>query len=98
MIAVIKANGTIEAVTEASSLALVQRLVGGYIEAVPHFGTYGGEPCQAWCNEEGKLQGLPGNPKATELWAALVGHPAIEQAGEYLVGDIVILTGDDRLR
>lgn len=42
----------------------LQQLVGGYIEGVPsqHHGL------AAWCNEEGRLRGLPLNDRATSWW------------------------------
>lgn len=54
---------------DTNQLAVLQRHVGGYIEAV-----YGGQDEHGrptvtfWCNEEGKLQGLPINRRATAYW------------------------------
>jgi hypothetical protein len=86
------------------ALAALQRGVGGgTIEVVPYFtrydaepgyGPYKGEPCVAFCNEEGKLNGLPINFRATALWHAqeprFIGR-------DVLVGPIVIVTGDREL-
>lgn len=48
----------------ASGLERLQQLVGGYIEGVPaqHDGL------AAWCNEDGRLGGLPLNVRATAWW------------------------------
>lgn len=87
---VLKVDGTVE-VTEPDSVSLedVQKGVGGYIEAVPYFDVYEGEECQAWCDEEGKIKNYPMNEDATKLWYRIMGV----RGGDYLVGDIVILTG-----
>lgn len=44
-----------------ASLDNLQSIVGGYIEGI------GGPNFFAYCNEEGKLKGLPINPIATEV-------------------------------
>lgn len=71
-----------------ADLATFQALVGGYIEHVD-FGIYG-----LYLNEEGKLNGLPINRLATELWSAAYGPTDI------LVGPVVLVglaneDGDD---
>ncbi len=70
--------------------------VGGYIESVPHFKHYEHEgtlqfPVVAFCNEEGKIHGLPINPKATLAWEKSVGQRITR---DYLVGPIAIVWGD----
>ena len=50
----------------ATSLGFLQGVVGGYIELVRVT-----DELDMWCNEEGKLQGLPVNEPATALWWAL---------------------------
>ena len=47
---------------EANDLAVLNVIVGGYIEYV-----YVTDGVHAYCNEEGKLQGLPVNIEATRL-------------------------------
>ena len=68
--------------------------VGGDIETVPFFTTYKGEIAVAFCNEHGKLDGLPVNRRATALWYAqeprFIGR-------DHLVGPVVIVTGDRAL-
>lgn len=70
---------------------------GGDIEIVPHFDKimYEGKyiECVAFCDEEGKLKGLPINSYATHKWAILLGCDK-DQIGDYLVGDIAIVFGD----
>lgn len=76
---------------EKTSLELMQKEVGGYIEAVtlprrenaPGFGLY--------CNEEGKLTGLPPNHRAT-LIARLGGAIGTR---DHLAGDVVVYGGVD---
>ena len=46
----------------------MQKAVGGYIELVPYFDHFEGEPCEVYCNEEGKIHGLPFNDEATSSW------------------------------
>lgn len=78
----------------APTLEDLQSRVGGYIEAVPGFSRFfdydGPTPCVAFCDEEGKIKGLPVNPFATEFWRA--DRPG---GGDVLVGMVVIVTGDD---
>lgn len=86
-----------DAAVSSKELAAAPRLeelqggVGGDIETVPYFTRYQGEPCVAFCNEAGKLDGLPVNRRATILWH---GQRPIN---DYLVGPIVIVTGDKAL-
>ena len=71
----IKADGTIEIVKPANgkqfSLDELQKFVGGYIEMVP-YAKY------VYCNEEGRLKGLPQNQIATLMFNML------------LVGDVIL--------
>lgn len=65
-------------------LRTLQKLVGGYIE-----GVRGDRPgWHAYCNEEGKLRGLPPNEMANDL-AALLGWRGYST--DFLVGDVVFL-------
>lgn len=79
---IIRANGREEHQDHSARLSLefLQSAVGGYIEAIDWPGGVA-----AFCNEEGKLNGLPINPKANALW---------NNPHDVLVGDIVIVTGD----
>jgi len=103
----------IEQRTRDPSLAFLQRTVGGYIEAIPHFSTISSKgvtvPCIAYCNEEGKLKGLPTNWVATMVW-----HDALKRieredgtrmfprglldedgvARDVLTGPIIVVAGD----
>lgn len=75
---------------KSPALDALQKAVGGYIETVPLFTRYEGRPCAAYCNEDGKVNGLPANKAATALWAAqpqTKGQPL----GDFLVGDVVIV-------
>lgn len=78
-------------------LADLQSLVGGYLEAVPHFCQLltpeGRTVATAFCDEEGKLKGLPFNLLATAMWQASASGPT----GDVLVGTVVIVTGDQEL-
>lgn len=90
---ILKVDGT-KTVTEldrAATLDELQAAVGGYIETVPFLEKYEGDPAVAFCNEEGKLNGLPVNQTADNVWAA---NLAGTERWDVLVGDIVILTGD----
>lgn len=105
----------------ASALKQVQHAVGGYIETVPLMETveFGPvilaleirdlpafeQPCVAFCNEDGKVDGLPVNITATQLWAeSLVsaGHARIGPNGkipmsDVLVGPVAFVVGADAL-
>lgn len=50
--------------------------------------------CVAFCNEEGKLHGLPLNSVATRMWQTQVGRPL----DDVLVGDILLVIGDRHFR
>lgn len=65
----------------------LQKWVGGYIEAVPYWEAHLGKPAVVYCNEEGKLDGLPLNQRATGLWWSVLGQPV----DDVLVGDVVIV-------
>lgn len=77
------------------TLDFLQSTVGGYIEAVPLFeATPQGNPCVAFCNEEGKLNGMPLNVEATTEWYRLVPKA---RGIDHLVGPIVVIEGDEEL-
>lgn len=87
---IIHAKGMREVTTHTKPLPLdtLQNAVGGFIEVVPHFDSFEGKRCVAFCNEEGKLRNLPLNAEATGLWNWTKRH------GDFLVGSIAIITGD----
>lgn len=74
-------------------LAALQEAVGGYIEFIPWMNQFvtkdGPKPCVTYCNEEGRIVGLPVNRIANEM--------SIDPSTQVypLLGTIVILTGDD---
>jgi len=71
-------------------LELLQFGVGGLIELIPRFNKFGGRPCVAFCNEEGKLERLPRNHLAQTLWEEACGRAIRE---DHLVGNIVVIVG-----
>jgi hypothetical protein len=81
----------------------LQKAVGGYIELVPFWntiGTVGGARmrCIVFCNEDGKREPLPFNREATALWVEAIKadfHTGHAPMGDYLVGPVAILTGDE---
>jgi hypothetical protein len=79
-------------------LSVLQKAVGGYIEAVPYWHTVevAGEvmPCVAYCNEEGKLQRLPANGSATHAWDAALQRDHRVGVSDILVGDVIVVAGD----
>jgi len=83
--------------TEPPSVPRLQEWVGGYIERVPLFTSYTQEDrtfeCVTYCDEEGKLKGKHRNPEATALWMIAALPHSITP--DFLVGDVVILFGDD---
>lgn len=66
------------------SLSKMQAVVDGYVQCVDLT-----EQVSLWCNEEGKMNGLPVNRVGTSMW--------IEQYGEtdIIVGNIVLTGGTD---
>jgi len=76
----------------------LQYMVGGEFEQVPGFLEYG-EPgqmkssdCVAFCNANGKDQGLDYNEEATVLWCTAM---AMDLSGwDRLCGTVVVLCGD----
>lgn len=67
------------------SLSVLQDGVGGWIEAVDL-----ARDMTLWCNEEGKMNGLPHNPFAQFMWDKVFGAHT-----DYIVGDIVLTGGTD---
>lgn len=89
---VMQADGTGEVKTISQDLPVLQKLVGGYIEAISTLYDEHGRPnAMFWCNEEGKIHELPINQKATALWYALEG----ERTGDYLAGTVILTGGPD---
>jgi hypothetical protein len=89
---IIKVDGSAELIEldRKPDLVDLQETVGGYIEIVPMFETFGGRECVCFCNEEGKLDGLPVNIVATQHWVNQTGP-----IDDFLVGNVVICQGDD---
>lgn len=75
----------IDLTADSNELLTLQTAVGGYIEAKTLQGGY-----TLFMNEEGKLQGLPMNERATEIW--LANFPTFP---DVIVGDVVIAGGTD---
>ena len=76
----------IELVEGESQLAKLQEAVGGLVQAVDFT-----ENLTLWCNEEGKLYGLPINPMATFLWEKYFGLT------DFICGNVIFTggTGDE---
>lgn len=85
-------------VTSADILPIVNGIVGGWIEDIPLFSTYlvDGKKvdCVAFCNEEGKLLGLPINVTTTKLWYEHLAPLCKYDLNDVLVGDIAVVFGD----
>jgi hypothetical protein len=89
---VIPPEGPAELVVLSQDIRSLQSIVGGYIEAVnTMYDEAGVSQAIFWCNEEGKLQGLPVNERATALWYALEGGPT----GDRLCGTVILTGGAD---
>lgn len=81
--------------TVAPSYALLKKaLNGGYIEMVPLFNTYEDNDCIVYCDEEGKIKGLPYNQKATMEWIKSQLKNYHRTIDDLLFGPIIILYGD----
>lgn len=97
---IVPASGepTIREVTEMDGLTkTLQDIVGGFIETVPHFNkvVWDGEVlrCVAFCNDEGKLMGLPVNSLATLMWHKQLKKKSVD---DVLCGDVVVVWGNDK--
>lgn len=87
--AVIKVDGGVE-LHEVSAEAegdFLSEAVGGWFQSVPLRAEL--KDYWLWCNEEGKIIGLPMNPVATGLWTISYGPSDI------IHGNIVITGGVD---
>lgn len=73
---------------DGSTLASLQRLVGGLIEALPYPDDRAG--LTAYVNEEGKILNLPWNARATILMRPVL------FTRDYIAGDLVITGFDPR--
>jgi hypothetical protein len=69
---------------EDTELETLQDAVGGLIQAVDLTPSL-----TMWCNEEGKLIGLPVNPVATAMWTRYFGETDV------IVGNVVFTGGCD---
>lgn len=65
-------------------LAVYQRVVGGWIELVPN-----PHDVTVYCNEEGKIHGLPPNYRATHLFGAWL------QPWDIIAGDVIVVGPPD---
>ncbi len=82
----IKTDGTVTVLDmTADSLQTLQTAVGGWVQAIDLTADM-----TMWCNEEGKLVGLPHNPYAQHMWDKAFGAQT-----DYIVGDIVLTGGAD---
>lgn len=83
----IPVSGSIElqSLDELPPLEELQRLVGGYIEYVP--GKKNGQVVTVIVNEEGKLRGLPFNPRATKIYRDFFDDGELTLVGTALIWD-----------
>lgn len=81
----------IPASDDGASLRVLQEAVGGYIEALPlpEF-IEGADRATCYINEEGKLERLPFNGRATDFFVPGVGL----FFGDYIAGPLVIVGFD----
>lgn len=97
---VLKEDGSITStdLDAPPTLGALQAAVVGYLEVVPYFDTFEGQPCAAFCNEEGKLNGFALNGWATTAWHAAWDKRGLEGTpDDVLVGPVAIITGDAEL-
>lgn len=91
----IKSPQTIYKNDKPMTLKEMQDAVGGQIELA-----YADGETQIVCNEEGKIKGLPENEEATDLWNEKLdkmnSNPNFINS-DYLVGDVLVLTGKARM-
>ena len=87
--AVIKVDGAVELHEVSADVEsdFLSNAVGGWFQCVPLKSEV--NDFYLWCNEEGKLDGLPINPVATGLWIISYGPTDV------ICGDVVITGGVD---
>lgn len=84
----LRADGTKLELAAKPTLAVAQRLVGGYVE-LSRGRDAAGRVCQLLCNEDGYALGLRPNLEATKLY-----HGACRPGTTHMiVGDVVVLYG-----
>lgn len=82
------------------SLQRAHRIVGGYVEAIPHWNQHLHSDgtvydAVALCNEDGKGLGLPFNRQATIRWAHAINMLVPDLLRQdHLVGNILLSWGD----
>lgn len=69
-----------------SELSIMQEVVGGWVEPVDV-----ADGMTLWCNEEGKIQGLPSNYPAMQSTSA----GEFLMPGDVIAGDVIITGGTD---
>ena len=72
---------------------------GGHLESVPYFHSiqHGRQRhrCAAFCDEDGKVKGLPMNMLATQLWdQSMRRSHGCSASPDFLVGQIAVVFGD----
>ena len=98
-------SSTLTPLDEPPGLELLKDGIGGgYIEHIPGWDQFpipasekgGMQPCDAFCDEDGKRKQMPLNEYATALWHEMLklGGPLIPGWHDVLVGDVVIVLGD----
>lgn len=80
-----------EVVEMDTSLKSMQKAVGGWLEAVYGYDDDGDMVAAFFCNEEGKLLGLPVNVAATHLWHGMSQYAI----SDMLCGPVVVLGPPD---
>lgn len=75
-------DGTTEGYEYDKDYTALQEIVGGYIEPV----TFGDKSYFCYCNEEGKMLGLPENVVATKLWYDSGQRVLL---GDYIAGTVI---------
>lgn len=88
-IVIIKTDGTVEAQKLSGDSTADFNLIGGVVDGFVERAPIANYTQLMWVNEEGKIRGLPHNPKAQRLW-----NEAWGEGSDYIVGNVVI-TGDD---
>ncbi len=85
---VIKTDGTLESIdlgdNPETEYQALRGAVGGWVQMVP----LDDSGLILWCNEEGKMIGLPFNEKATRVWEAFWGRTDVMMGDCAVTGDV----------
>lgn len=90
--AIIDPSGQVEVTELTEDLQTLQKIVGGWLEAIYGAHDERGTPqVIILCNEEARIHNLALNRKATALWHAM--DPMVRDTGKNVLGTVIVVGG-----